>query len=87
MIAIMAIVAHDGLSVLISATAFAAKKYRGQWRKDAEKTPYINHPIALANVLINEAGIDDVSAVAAALLHDTIEDTPTTPDELLEVFG
>lgn len=44
---------------LIAAIAFAAEKHRDQRRKDAEASPYINHPIALANVLANEAGIDD----------------------------
>ena len=83
----MHLVANDSLPVLIAATAFAAEKHRNQRRKDAEASPYINHPIALANVLVSEAGIDDVSIVAAALLHDTIEDTATTAEELLELFG
>ena len=86
-IVIVALVAKDGLSVLISATAFAAEKHRGQRRKNAEASPYINHPIALASVLVTDAGVDDVSVVAAALLHDTIEDTATTAEELLEAFG
>jgi guanosine-3',5'-bis(diphosphate) 3'-pyrophosphohydrolase len=80
-------VGNSGLSLLVSATAFAAQKHRDQRRKDADASPYINHPIALASVLVNEAGIDDVIVVAAALLHDTIEDTATTPAELLETFG
>lgn len=79
--------AHDGLSILVSATAFAAEKHRNQRRKDEEASPYINHPIALASVLVNEAGIGDTTVVAAALLHDTIEDTATTAEELLEAFG
>ncbi len=79
--------ANDSLAVLISATAFAAEKHRNQRRNGAEASPYINHPIALASVLVNEAGVGDVSIVAAALLHDTIEDTSTTAEELLEVFG
>ena len=86
-IVIVALVAKDGLSVLISATAFAAERHRGQRRKNAEASPYINHPIALASVLVTDAGVDDVSVVAAALLHDTIEDTATTAEELLEAFG
>jgi GTP diphosphokinase / guanosine-3',5'-bis(diphosphate) 3'-diphosphatase len=80
-------VANDGLSLLISATAFAADKHRNQRRKDPEASPYINHPIALANVLLNEAEIDDVTVLAAALLHDTVEDTDTTGDELRRTFG
>lgn len=45
------------LAALIQAVAFAADKHRNQRRKDAEASPYINHPIALANVLANEGGV------------------------------
>lgn len=79
--------AQHGVSILVSATAFAAEKHRNQRRKDEDASPYINHPIALASVLVNEAGIDDAVVIAAALLHDTIEDTATTPEELFETFG
>ena len=67
--------------------AFAADKHRNQRRKDVEATPYINHPIGLANLLANEAGVTDVSTLCAAILHDTIEDTETTEAELQAVFG
>jgi len=43
------------------------------------RIPYINHPIALANILANEGGITDATVIVAALLHDTVEDTETTP--------
>ena len=72
---------------LIAAIAFAAVKHRDQRRKDAEASPYINHPIALANVLANEAGIDDERVLIAAILHDTVEDTETTVHELVKRFG
>lgn len=72
---------------IIQALAFAAHKHRDQRRKDHKASPYINHPIALANVLVNEAGITDPVTICAALLHDTIEDTETTADELREAFG
>ena len=71
----------DPQALLLEAVAFAAEKHRNQRRKDAEASPYINHPIALANLLKRE-GVDDVVVLCAALLHDTIEDTKTTPDEL-----
>ena|SRR5215831_15501937 len=74
-------------SQLLDALAFAAEKHSDQRRKDAEASPYINHPIALAQVLCNEAGITDIVVLCAALLHDTIEDTPTTADELRKRFG
>ncbi len=75
------------LGAFLRALDFAARKHRDHRRKDINASPYINHPIALANVLVNEAGIDDPDVLCAALLHDTIEDTDTTPEELTEVFG
>lgn len=72
---------------LIKAIAFAADKHRNQRRKDAEASPYINHPIALSNVLANEGDIDDLTVLCAAILHDTIEDTETTEEELIRQFG
>src|SRR2546425_4306190 len=75
------------LALLLKALAFAAHKHRDQRRKDAESSPYINHPIALADVLINEGGVTDVETLCAALLHDTVEDTATTHQELVDAFG
>lgn len=74
------------VNTLIRAAAFAAHKHRDQRRKDAEASPYINHPLAVA-ALLSEAGVDDEVVLAAALLHDTIEDTDTTADELRAEFG
>lgn len=71
----------------LSAIAFAADKHRDQRRKDAAASPYINHPIALVNMLANEAGIEDERVLIAAILHDTIEDTETTVLELVRNFG
>lgn len=75
------------LALLLRALAFAAHKHRDQRRKDAEASPYINHPIALADVLVNEGGVTDTEVLAAALLHDTLEDTATTHEELVNAFG
>ncbi|CAF3901054.1 unnamed protein product [Rotaria sp. Silwood1] len=71
----------------MNALQFAAYKHRFQKRKDRDQTPYINHPIGVAHILSNEAGIKDYDLLAAALLHDTIEDTETTFDELQQEFG
>jgi len=79
--------APDGLPRLLKALAFAARKHRDQRRKDAEASPYINHPIALADLLVNEGGVHDLEVLCAALLHDTIEDTATTGAELEAEFG
>ena len=75
------------LGAFVKAVAFAAWKHRNQRRKDAEASPYINHPIALADVLVNEGGVSDLTVLCAAVLHDTIEDTETTADELTAAFG
>jgi guanosine-3',5'-bis(diphosphate) 3'-pyrophosphohydrolase len=72
---------------ILEAAAFAAHKHRDQRRKDPAASPYINHPIALANILANEGGILDATVIVAALLHDTIEDTETTAAELRQLFG
>ena len=79
--------AETDLGTLLKAASFAAEKHRDQRRKDAEASPYINHPIALANVLANEGGVTNSSVLCAALLHDTIEDTETTVEELKRLFG
>jgi GTP diphosphokinase / guanosine-3',5'-bis(diphosphate) 3'-diphosphatase len=75
------------LALLLEALAFAARKHRDQRRKDPEASPYINHPIALADVLVNEGGVTDVEVLCAALLHDTVEDTDTSLRELEETFN
>ena len=74
-------------SKIMRALSFAAAKHRDQRRKDVQASPYINHPIALASILADEVGIIDPSVICAALLHDTIEDTETTADELVHHFG
>ena len=75
------------ISLVIRAIEFAAKKHRMQRRKDSDASPYINHPIALMHVLCIDGGIRDPKILAAAALHDTIEDTETTPNELVAEFG
>src|ERR1039458_5811510 len=69
------------------ALAFAAEKHRHQRRKDAAASPYINHPIAVATALAVEGGVTDDVILLAACLHDTVEDTETTFEELEETFG
>lgn len=77
----------DALALVLRAAAFAAHKHRNQRRKNEEASPYINHPLTLACVLASEAGVSDAVTLAAALLHDTIEDTDTSTDELTREFG
>ena len=78
---------YDDTGLVLKALAFAAEKHRDQRRKGIEASPYINHPIDLANTLWHLGGVTDAVVIAAALLHDTIEDTNTTPDELQVLFG
>ncbi len=77
----------NDIGLIIKALAFAAHKHRDQRRKDVKASPYINHPIALAHVLYHEGGVSDAGVIAAALLHDTIEDTETHAREIAHEFG
>jgi guanosine-3',5'-bis(diphosphate) 3'-pyrophosphohydrolase len=72
---------------LLESIAFAADKHRRQRRKDADASPYINHPIGVATVLASEGNVSDASTLLAAVLHDTVEDTETSFDELEKHFG
>ena len=78
---------NNDLARLLQAADFAATKHRVQRRKDVDASPYINHPLAVANVLANEGGVNDVELLMAAILHDTIEDTETSANELSKCFG
>ena len=72
---------------VLKAAHFAALKHKDQRRKDHNASPYINHPIAVALIIAEVGRVDDPDVLAGALLHDTIEDTDTTPDELEREFG
>eukprot|EP00045_Choanoeca_perplexa_P012197 m.132177 g.132177 ORF g.132177 m.132177 type:complete len:207 (-) comp15921_c0_seq1:1483-2103(-) len=74
-------------SILLMQTAdFAAIAHTKQRRKD-NVTPYINHPIGVANLLATVGGVDDVEVLQAALLHDTVEDTDVTIEDIKANFG
>ncbi len=77
----------DPLQLILKAASFAAHKHKDQRRKDAAASPYINHPLTLASILREEGKVEDATVIAAALLHDTIEDTETDYDELRGQFG
>ena len=74
------------MSIILKACKFAAIKHKDQRRKNANADPYINHPIDVANILL-DIGVTNENVLAAAILHDTIEDTKTTYDELIAQFG
>ena len=75
------------MHLFIDALAFAAHKHREQRRKNVAASPYINHPIALAHVLVSEGGVSEIAVLCAAILHDTVEDTQTTFAEIERLFG
>jgi len=77
----------DNTGILLKAFRFSAGKHRNQRRKDSVNSPYINHPIDVAQLLWEVGGVRDVNVLLAAILHDTIEDTNTGPEEILESFG
>lgn len=74
-------------SLVLKAAQFAALKHRDQRRKDIESSPYIIHPISVALTIADIGGIEEPEILAAALLHDTLEDTDTSVSELDEIFG
>jgi guanosine-3',5'-bis(diphosphate) 3'-pyrophosphohydrolase len=75
------------LKLLLKALAFAAHKHKDQRRKDVDASPYVNHPISLADILCNEGHVTDIETICSALLHDTIEDTEATAEEIKQEFG
>ena len=74
-------------TLILKAVHFSAQKHSTQRRKDENASPYINHPISVALAIAQIGGVDDPEILAAALLHDTFEDTETTPEELEDEFG
>jgi len=72
---------------ILQAITFAALKDKDQRRKDAKASPYINHPIQVATLLATDGGISEETVILAAILHDTVEDTETTFEELEQHFG
>ncbi|WOO76736.1 Guanosine-3',5'-bis(diphosphate) 3'-pyrophosphohydrolase MESH1 [Vanrija pseudolonga] len=74
------------LALMLRTVDFAAYKHRCQRRKDLDQTPYINHPVAVAN-LLSSTGVTDIRVLQAAVLHDTVEDTHTTIEEVIRAFG
>lgn len=72
------------MNVLDRAIVFSTERHEGQVRK-AGKIPYIVHPLEVVSIVATLT--DDVEILAAAVLHDTVEDTKTTPEEIRENFG
>ena len=76
----------SNLVQIVKAANFAAIKHKNQRRKDPEGNPYINHPLGVAHILTT-AKVEDIEVIVGAILHDTVEDTNTTFDEIEAEFG
>jgi (p)ppGpp synthase/HD superfamily hydrolase len=77
----------DSTRTLLRALHFAAEKHQNQRRKGRGRSPYINHPIAVAYTLSEVGLVTDSTTLAAAILHDTLEDTDTEPAAIEDLFG
>jgi guanosine-3',5'-bis(diphosphate) 3'-pyrophosphohydrolase len=77
----------ESTGLIFKALRFSAEKHNDQRRKDARSSPYINHPIRVAEILWTIGEVRDVSLLVASILHDTVEDTATKPDEIKTEFG
>ncbi len=78
---------NDNISLLLKAFEFAARKHQHQRRKNETAIPYINHLIAVAETLWEIGNVHEIDTITAGILHDTIEDTDTSPEELEATFG
>jgi guanosine-3',5'-bis(diphosphate) 3'-pyrophosphohydrolase len=77
----------NNLKLLTKAISFSAKQHRQQKRKGADGEPYINHPLEVLNLLVNVGNVEDERILAAAVLHDTVEDTETSGEDITNLFG
>jgi len=78
---------RNDLDSFLKALNFSAQKHRHQKRKDSPASPYINHPIEVANILWTIGKVEDITTLITAILHDTLEDTDTTPEDIRTAFG
>ncbi len=77
----------ESTGLILKALRFSAEKHNDQRRKDAKASPYINHPIQVAEILWRLGDVRDHTLLVASILHDTIEDTGTRPEEIEAEFG
>ena len=77
----------ESTGLFLKAIHFSADKHRDQRRKDKSRSPYINHPIDVTRRLWEIGEVRDPSTLISAVLHDTLEDTQTSPQEISILFG
>ncbi len=75
------------LERIFKAINFATRKHHGQVRKDQRGSPYVTHPIAVANAIWGLGKVSNDLTLISAILHDTLEDTDTQESEIEELFG
>lgn len=75
------------MAMLLKAITFAAENHSHHRRKDPKASPYINHPIQVAVLLWEVGHVRDINIIVSAILHDIIEDTSITPEEIEAIFG
>jgi (p)ppGpp synthase/HD superfamily hydrolase len=78
---------NAGLALVSRAADFAARRHVGDRRKGSGAEPYINHLAEVALLLSDATAGGDPVLIASGWLHDTLEDTPTTREELERLFG
>jgi GTP diphosphokinase / guanosine-3',5'-bis(diphosphate) 3'-diphosphatase len=72
---------------ILQALVYAARQHQAQRRKGSAQIPYINHPIEVADLLYRVGGVRNIDLLVAAVLHDSVEDTGSLPDEIEALFG
>lgn len=83
----MSTITGTDLRKLTKALEYAATAHANQRRKGAAQEPYINHLIEVLDIVVQTTGGTDEDTVLAAILHDVVEDTPATYDDIAEAFG
>ena len=73
--------------MILDAADFAARVHQTQRRKGKSRRPYIGHCLEVASTLASVGKVDDVNVIIAALLHDVVEDTDITSDQIKEKYG
>jgi (p)ppGpp synthase/HD superfamily hydrolase len=75
------------MSFLLKAVKFAADCHTGQVRKGKQEAPYVNHVLEVASLISEVGGVGDEEILAAAVLHDTVEDTAAEFEDIESLFG
>lgn len=77
---------EQATAIIHYAMDFATEKHAGQFRKNSKKEPYIRHPTQVM-LLLEKHGVEDPEILSAAILHDVVEDTDATIEEIERKFG